>query len=120
LNTSFKVVDGDTVDTDKPTDISGQAAKGSYGTLDVDGSSYLNFFPIVAETMSGSTMKTAAPMAASAAAGGSVSMDASATFGNYAANAHSLPRDVGPPRLSSSSHVILSWLGIIMMLMLLF
>jgi hypothetical protein len=119
LNTSFKVVDGDAVDTDKQSDISGQASKGSYGTLDVDGSSYLNFFPMVAETMGGPTMKTAAPMAASAA-GGSVSTDASATSGNYAANAHSLPRDVGPPRLSSSSHVMLSWLEIIMMLMLLF
>jgi hypothetical protein len=122
LNTGFKVVDGDTVDTDKPADISGQAAKGSYGTLDVDGSSYLNFFPMVYETMGGVAMKTAAPMAASStAAGGSVSMDASATSTNYAANAKSLPRDVGPPRLNSSTrYVSLSSLGFIMMLMILF
>jgi hypothetical protein len=100
LNVS-KIVNSDAVDNDKTADVSGEASTGSNGTLDVDGSSYSAFYGGIMYAKAGdAAVSMSGTMAATAP---TTSMEASTS-----ANAQNIPRDVGPPRLSSSSWMTLS------------
>jgi hypothetical protein len=102
-NGYYKIVNSDGVDTDKAANVSAEASTGSNGTLDVDGSSYSAFYGGIMYAKGGDAAADMHGGTAMAAMAPTASMENTSS-----ANAQKIPRDVGPPRLSSSSWMTLS------------